>query len=484
MRKAKYKYEIGQRVLDEKKDIIITDRRKSPITGKKEYLYRCNICGYDSRDSYLKDSFFNELWTEEYYIENRKLCSCCAGKVIKTGINDIATTDKWMINYFKDKTECNKLSKCSNKKVVLICPFCKREKINKICDFYRRHSFRCICSDNISYPEKTVFCFLEYFNFDFDYQYVPDWIKKTNEIKNFLIYDFHIKINEIDIIVETHGSQHYQEEFSRMGGRTLKEEQENDKLKKRIAYMNGYSSKTYFEINCTKSDFDIIINQLLNIKYIQQYVKYNKEDLNNIFMKTLDNMCKKICTYYTKNINNNNFISCKEIGKAFNISEWRVLSYLHIGTKIGWCNYNPKTVLGKKKLKTIYVYRTNGTYIGMRKGITNVSNELNISNEVINDIIKHKKFSYKGYIFTTEKNKIHKREECKNENRKQLRGEEICCFDKFNNLIKRYDCIKDAELDTGINHTNISKSCRKNTIAGGFFWKYKKDCLDLINITA
>lgn len=63
-------------------------------------------------------------------------------------------------------------------------------------------------------------------------------------------YDFYLP--DHNIIIETHGEQHYDDKFISYGGRTLKEEQENDKYKEQIARDNGV--KHYIVIGCRYSD--------------------------------------------------------------------------------------------------------------------------------------------------------------------------------------------------------------------------------------
>ena len=52
-----------------------------------------------------------------------------------------------------------------------------------------------------------------------------------------IVYDFYIP--ELEAIIEVHGSQHYGQGFEKVGGRTLEEEQINDRLKEDLAKQNG-----------------------------------------------------------------------------------------------------------------------------------------------------------------------------------------------------------------------------------------------------
>lgn len=54
------------------------------------YDISCNICGWDNG------------WIAEKILKQGCGCPCCASKIVVPGINDIATTVPWMIQYFQD----------------------------------------------------------------------------------------------------------------------------------------------------------------------------------------------------------------------------------------------------------------------------------------------------------------------------------------------------------------------------------------------
>lgn len=150
-------------------------------------------------------------------------------KVVK-GINDIPTTSPWMISYFQDGyEEASNYTNNSNKKIYPRCPNCgqislKQYKINKI---FTKHGFSCKCSDGISYPEKFVSEFLNQLNVNYISQVSTNtlyWLSKN------IRYDFYIP--DKNIIIEANGKQHY--EYNNWTGRTLNQEQENDKNEERI----------------------------------------------------------------------------------------------------------------------------------------------------------------------------------------------------------------------------------------------------------
>ena len=109
-REFKWKYEIGQRIKDEKRDLTIInkkykrkERKDGKIENEKLYKYHCNKC---SAILYI---------TEHNLYYHNKGCSCCNGKTIIKGINDVATTHPNVIKYFANIEEAYKYSHGSNK---------------------------------------------------------------------------------------------------------------------------------------------------------------------------------------------------------------------------------------------------------------------------------------------------------------------------------------------------------------------------------
>lgn len=81
-----FKVEIGTIFKDKKRDMIILEREYQN-RGKKRlkyYKYHCNVCTYENH-------------IEESSLLKGSGCTLCSGKDVVEGINDIATTDPWMI---------------------------------------------------------------------------------------------------------------------------------------------------------------------------------------------------------------------------------------------------------------------------------------------------------------------------------------------------------------------------------------------------
>ena len=110
-----FKYQINEEISDIHRHLKITSRYVdfNKVKDKKYYKYRCLKCGYT--DGVIDES----------HLVSGTGCSCCAGKIVVVGINDIPTTAPWMIPYFQGGYDEAKLYNCCNtKKILFKCPDC------------------------------------------------------------------------------------------------------------------------------------------------------------------------------------------------------------------------------------------------------------------------------------------------------------------------------------------------------------------------
>ena len=112
------------------------------INAKTKVKVRCKIDGY------------------EWDADPRKLlrgvkCGVCANRIIKAGINDVATTRADLVEYFKNKEEATKYAAGSDKVVNVICPICGYEDKIRIGNL-SRFGFSCNGCHEIKYGRKRV----------------------------------------------------------------------------------------------------------------------------------------------------------------------------------------------------------------------------------------------------------------------------------------------------------------------------------------
>ncbi len=226
------------------------------------------------------------------------------------------------------------------------------------------------CSDNVSYSEKFG---LSLFNqLDINYNYNSKLIKPQN-------YRYDFIFSDLKIIIEMHGLQHYKESFSKIGGKTLEEEQENDRFKKELAESNNYK---YIEIDCRKSELEWIKHSILNseLTKIFDLSKINWLKCHKYACST--NLVKETCDLWNSGIKNT-----LEISKIIKLSRSTITIYLKQGEKLGWCNYDPKEAMkesckksSKKRYKPIIQLSLDNEYIQEFNSIKQAKNQTGIKN--------------------------------------------------------------------------------------------------------
>lgn len=329
-----------------KEEVEKTTNLANP-SGSYRAIYRCRTCGVE----------------REYVVKQtrRAIIKClngcygsikCSSKPI-VGLDDIATTHPEIAEYFVNKEEITQCKIGVNTKKLLRCPHCFYEKYitpRRVLS----EGFGCpICSDGYSYPEKFVGNLLKQLNVKFIPQYTIDGRKR---------YDFYLP--EHSCIIETHGIQHY-EQMKRKGGRTLEEEQSNDKYKMELALSNGI--KHYIVLDCRKSTHKWIKNSIVN-SVLMELLDFDEEDMDWKEIERLSNnsLFMEVINYYNQNSDSTNTVKMSEI---FNLYNTTIGSYLRRGEELGLCVYNrrpqPKYVVIKEN-KAIYI----GTSKELREFLT------------------------------------------------------------------------------------------------------------------
>ena len=323
----KFKLEIGDKVNSYDRNLEIINREYRPRISYKNgkpynknekwYKYKCLKCG-------------NEDWILETALcDNQHIgCNVCSTrpKKVVPGINDIPTTAPWMVKYFENPEDATKYCKTTKQKIDFVCPDCGRHHTKAIGTVYTCHNLSCPCQDGWSYPNKFMHSVLEQIGVNFETEKSFDWSKGR-------IYDDYIEHNGLKIITEQHGKQHYEREINK-NGRTIKEEQENDKIKHDLAIQN--SIDYYFVIDCRESTKEYIKNSILNSGLFSILnINPNDIDFNKCDEFATSNMTKQICEYK----NSHSDMTTKEIAKLFHISYKTANDLVKKGAKLGWCTY-------------------------------------------------------------------------------------------------------------------------------------------------
>lgn len=338
-----FKIEIGTIFKDDKRNLYIIDReyRKDKYhQNVKWYKYHCNNNNHDG-------------WIVESSLLKGIGCGVCSNMIVLKGINDIATTDPWMIEFLANKEDAYNYTSQSGKKILMKCPYCNRTKNTTISDLYKMKSISCICSDRKSYPEKFMYNILKQLKQLFICQYnkcQASWCENRS-------YDFYL--SNLNIIIETHGGQH-----SKDSSWTTKDKQQKiDKIKRDLALSNGIHD--YIELDCSISDVNHIKNSILNSTLVNYF------DFDNINWYQADefatkNFIKDVCEYYENN--KHNTLLC-HMADNFHISYITFLKYIKHGHKFKWCQYdkisnykNSHNIMEHPNNKAIIVIETSDVF--------------------------------------------------------------------------------------------------------------------------
>lgn len=303
-------------------DITIVDFYVNKRTRIK---VRCNKCG--------------NTWTP---IADSLLrghgCSVCkndgkSGKskpIIVKGYNDLFTKIPEYARYLKDKNDAFKYTYKSSKKIYWICPHCHSDVLSSVSQV-STIGIKCpYCGDGISYPNKFMYHFLNYFNIDF--------------IREFKIGNFYydILINDAKIIIEMDGGLHFTD--NTMSGQTKEESQRIDSIKDEVAHKAGYK---LIRIDSRISELEYLKKSISSSEIIDLLGltnKINNVDWNEISLKSQNSLFLKTIQLY-----NNGLTSCEEIlnNLPIKVHKTTIYKYLKRGNKLGICGFKPN---GNKRM--------------------------------------------------------------------------------------------------------------------------------------
>ena len=323
--------EIGREFKDEKRNIVIIDRKIKTQHGRYEmfYKYRCNNCGYECEDGYRSGKKQKGVWYSKNQILTRKAsCACCNHSITIPKINSIRATNPDLSKYFMNDDDL-RYAVASNQKTNLKCPICGNIRKDITISTLKNHGFYCeICSNTDSLGERIMYHTLKQIGIEFKKEYVFNHDKHR--------YDFYIP--KLNTIIEIHGEQHYIDSSKYY----LDGQKEIDLQKKKFALNHGI--KYYIVINARQSDFNYIKNFILKSK-LNEIIDMSKIDWNTIHYNVLHtNKVVEICKYW----NNHPNLKLFEMEKKFHLSETTIRKYLKLGISQGWCKKRDNHVLPKQ----------------------------------------------------------------------------------------------------------------------------------------
>lgn len=273
----------------------------------------------------------------DFYKGNR--CPVCSNHKIISGINDLATLRPDLVSYFLNPEDAKTIAVYSNKYMDFICPDCGNIKGMYVYDLSANGLSCKKCGGGNSYPNKFIREFLAQLGLIYEFKVLPEHVFAWSEnisidIKR-RIYDFVIDENS-PIIIEVHGKQHYEHGFGNFdGGKTLLEEQENDRFKKSLALQNGIAEKNYIVIDARHSNPIWIKNSILESGLLDIY-NFCENDINWVRCNKVacSSAVRTVCDLYMSGIT-----SVMELSRHVGYCKKTIHKYLKLGFNNGWCDY-------------------------------------------------------------------------------------------------------------------------------------------------
>lgn len=385
----KWLYNIGDNVID---DLYIIDRKI--INSRQYYKISCKRCGFKSQEYYVvknkKLKHIKEYWCLASTLKELKGCPCCYEKkssIVVTGINDIETTDHWMVEYFVNRDDAKRCSSCSNFPILMKCPYCGYERLYEPSSLKTYTHLPCSCNDNYSLPNKfSYFVFKEMKNIqNYQREYNPDWLKPY-------AYDNYFEYKNQKYVVEMDGALGHGKKVFGSDNKDI-EGLKRDNIKDNLAKEHNI---IVIRINSEKSDLNYLKENML--KTLSNIVDLSEVDWQYVYEKATSNIVKNVCEYAKDNYK---FIGNKKIeGKyitdmslKFDIAKPTVVRFLKIGRDLGWCDYITyweKAKLIENKVYELYQQDRNQGYDEIAKklgveiwDVANATKKLIKNNKII-----------------------------------------------------------------------------------------------------
>lgn len=297
-------------------------------------------------------------------------CPYCASQKILVGFNDMWTTNPELASLLANPDDGYKYMQGSSQKVDWKCPDCGNVIKNRVISSINKHGLSCItCSNKISFPEKLMGNLLNFLNIEYETQFISPWSNNRR-------YDFYLP--NYSMIIETHGKQHYEKSDR---GRSLEEEQENDRYKMALAKINNIEH--YIVIDCRYSDFEYIKNNILNSK-LNELLNLCDVDWNKISYLISKSLIKNVSEMYK------NDMSILEISSITKLNSNKIKDYL----KIGIHDFDIRETYNCSGMKKEVVRINDGLYFN---SLTEASKITKISKTSISNNLNKRSSSAGGY---------------------------------------------------------------------------------------
>lgn len=274
---------------------------------------------------------FKRRWNAIHQNNNIKCETCKGHRFICDTHPDISKTI--ICDEYTNDVNIEIVSTYSNRKFYMSCPKCGEISIEpKILYDVVRQGYSCHnCTNNISIGESMMSLMLKKINVSYTKEVIFKWSKNietsNKKLNGNKRYDFYIE--PLSMIIEIHGKQHYENSSFE---RTLKEERENDRIKRELALSNGIEH--YITIDCRYSKLEWLKDNITN--ELSPYFNLDTIDFKELYLNSQKS--SKIKTWELRNRG----LSAKNISKELDLHISTIIRYLNDGDRLGKCNYDGK----------------------------------------------------------------------------------------------------------------------------------------------
>lgn len=266
--RTEYKYQIGE-VVNETLRIV---RQTTLPNGRyKRKAYEVQSLVYYDAPTYI---------SSESHLKRGDKCAYLRGRRVYEG-NSLYSIE-YLRPYIVDVEESKTVTPKSNIRTTFKCPQCNYKKTMKINTLFEQGISCPKCSKGTSYPELFMMAYLEVKGIEYEYQKVFDDLSNRR-------FDFYLP--KENIVIETHGLQHYKEVYGHMDYQKIKY---SDTHKRNYCKNNNI---LYVEIDARRSMYSHISNSINESCLPNISKRESKIILNNIENKRRYNF-KYIITKY------------------------------------------------------------------------------------------------------------------------------------------------------------------------------------------
>lgn len=320
-----------------------------------------------------------------------KSCGCLRNEIgnkdFEYSVGEIVTSKHGKFEIIEQKRVSRECARIKDKKYVCKCADCG--EVNEILEHTLKSNLGSCkaCSDTRSFGERFFYWFLKQTEVDFETEFSSEWIGRKR-------FDFYFKLNDVDVIVEIDGNQHYKRGHRRL---SLEQIKEIDYYKQSNAELKGFK---VVRIKCGKSEFEEIKKSICDSE-LSKLFDLSKIDWRKCYYMSMSSKQRMV-----RELWNNGLKSTREISEKTGIHQNYVSKLLKSCSELGFCEYDSKaeSVKGAKcstNGKPIICINNGKIYASAKECSKNSMEDFDIflTDGGITRVCRKERKLYKGFCF-------------------------------------------------------------------------------------